>query len=159
MVTIILMGTIGLGVCWGATSEPSKPSSRPSTQPTTAASHPATENSQEAFIEAYQVAHKAKDLDALAKLVYWGGTPELLKTMWRSEESARLGYPIAKIQVIPPERSHTANEYVLPLTATLAVTFDVSRKEGGMTVTGTQRVEYPVGSKDGNFYILTPKVK
>lgn len=111
------------------------------------------------FIEAFKAAHEAKDIEALAKLVYWEGIPEPLKGLWKSQEAGNLGRPIKKIEVSKPDASQKAGEFNFPITASLIVVFEVQEKSGGATVTGTQTVMYPVGTKEGVFYILMPKLK
>jgi hypothetical protein len=118
---------------------------------------PLNAKAAESFIESYKAAHAKKDIELLAKLVYWEGVPEILRAYWKEETAKTFEYPIKSIELKDAPESFKARKGNLPCTHTLVIIYDINEAVPGGRKTGSKTVESAVGKKGEEFFFVMPK--
>jgi hypothetical protein len=115
---------------------------------------PAYPVSYEELAKAYESAHKAKDVQAVNKLIYWASMPEkeqkrILDGIANSFEKTFAG---AEITGLPDDFAMVRGSYVYPFKPEkeLEVSYENPGKKGGVLV----GMAFSLGIKDGRAYIL-----
>jgi hypothetical protein len=113
--------------------------------------------SAEDFVESFKAAHAKKDIEAMAKLVYWEGVPEILRSYWKEKTVEEFEYPIKTIDFNNSTEIFKDAKFNLPCTHSLNVTYEFYQDiPGGRTHT-ISKPTYPIGKKGEEFFIIMPK--